>query len=355
MVKISVIVPVYNMAAKLKDCLTSLLSQTYGNYEIILVDDGSTDGSSEVCDSIAAADARVRVIHTANQGSGPARNEGIRIAAGDFAYFPDADDLIEKDALSVMAKAVDESHCDLLVFGYKYVAANGRTISVKSYENSLLDGASIRADYSEFMTMDGRYGIQGAPWNKLFKLKIIKENQLAFPALRRHQDDAFIGLYMGYVSSVQFIGDVLYTYYTNDLQREWDKYPANYLDSVIGVLDCQKKSILLWNPEDTKTRDIILTGYICRVIKVLELSFSPKMNFNKKQRIQWQLDVINRSKISDYDLSDVFRMPYQLHILRYIKNQQYSYMYMLLLIKVFVERYMYKLLRVIKRSVQQRG
>ena len=97
---VSIVIPIYNMGDSIESCVKSVLNQDYDNYEVILVDDGSKDNSLEVCNKIAATSALVKVIHTENRGSGPARNTGIENASGRYIYFPDADDYIEPNTIS---------------------------------------------------------------------------------------------------------------------------------------------------------------------------------------------------------------------------------------------------------------
>ena len=94
---ISVIVPVYNVKEYLNTCVESILNQTYENLEVILVDDGSTDGSGEVCDSYAKTDTRVQVLHTKNGGQAAARNRGIEVSKGEYLTFIDSDDSMERN------------------------------------------------------------------------------------------------------------------------------------------------------------------------------------------------------------------------------------------------------------------
>src|SRR3989338_8307313 len=101
-VKISVIIPVYNARKFLKTSVDSVLGQNYKNIEIILIDDGSTDKSGEICDDYAKKDRRIKVIHQKNSGPAAARNTGIENAKGEFLFFADADDFLEKDALSLL-------------------------------------------------------------------------------------------------------------------------------------------------------------------------------------------------------------------------------------------------------------
>ena len=125
--KFSVIVPVYNVADYLKNCVESLLSQNCDDWEIILVDDGSTDGKSPaLCDDYAEKHPElVRVIHQANGGLGAARNTGIETAKGEYLLFVDSDDTLTPDTLEQLSAWVEESHADMYVFGFLYVTENG--------------------------------------------------------------------------------------------------------------------------------------------------------------------------------------------------------------------------------------
>ena len=114
---ISVIVPVYKVEAFLPKCVNSILNQTYKNLEILLVDDGSPDGSGALCDAYARQDSRVRVIHKKNGGLSDARNAGIEAAAGDYLAFVDSDDWLEPDTYEVMLSAAERHHTQLVCAG----------------------------------------------------------------------------------------------------------------------------------------------------------------------------------------------------------------------------------------------
>ncbi len=293
---VSVIIPIYNMEKSIETTVESIKRQDYPSIEIILVDDGSTDNSYEVCRKISITDDRIRCFHIENCGSGPARNYGIEQAKGEYLYFPDADDYIEPEAIRIMLSATVENTCDLVVFGFKSVNNKGACIKEKSYVDSIQGGDSIRNNYADYMSMDWKWGIQGAPWNKLFKKSIVVENGILFPPLRRHQDEGFISRYMCFVQKVHFIPDILYTYYSNDLNKEWEKYPVNYIESVVGLYNIRKQTILMWNSSDVETRRIVERSYINSFIKAMELSFSPKMNLSRgNDRIIWIKDTIAKN------------------------------------------------------------
>ena len=122
--QISVIIPVYNVAEFLPQCLDSVVSQDYRNLQILLVDDGSTDGSGEICDRYAAAEARIQVIHQPNQGAGAAKNAGLRAAGGTYLSFVDSDDFLEPGAYRQMVKTLEETRADIVQFSFRNVYRN---------------------------------------------------------------------------------------------------------------------------------------------------------------------------------------------------------------------------------------
>ncbi len=125
----SVIVPVYNVESYLEKCVASVLAQSCKDFELLLIDDGSTDGSGALCDRLAEKDGRIRVIHQENRGLGGARNTGIRAAKGDWLLFVDSDDWIEPWTLAVALESAEEHSADLVVFGFRSVDEKGNTLA----------------------------------------------------------------------------------------------------------------------------------------------------------------------------------------------------------------------------------
>lgn len=125
----SVIVPVYNVESYLEKCVASVLAQSCKDFELLLIDDGSTDGSGALCDRLAEKDGRIRVIHQENRGLGGARNTGIRAAKGDWLLFVDSDDWIEPWTLAVALESAEEHGADLVVFGFRSVDEKGNTLA----------------------------------------------------------------------------------------------------------------------------------------------------------------------------------------------------------------------------------
>lgn len=174
---VSIIVPAYNCIKSLEYCVHSILCQIYSDFQLILVDDGSTDGSSELCDKLAAEDKRIRVIHKPNGGVSSARNAGIDVANGEYITFCDSDDYMEPDYLEILdqtAKAnPDCGHiwcCFQTVTGYQKEAAVPNYLSAESVLHYTL---------KDYMTLHEMW-LDTGPCNKLYTAKIIKEAGLHF-------------------------------------------------------------------------------------------------------------------------------------------------------------------------------
>lgn len=128
-ITVSVVIPVYNTAPYLDRCIRSVTGQTYPHLEIILVDDGSTDESPQICDAWALRDSRIRVIHTANQGLGIARNAGLDAATGEYICFFDSDDYIAPDTIEKALRTAASQDADVVLFGITSLDRNGKTVS----------------------------------------------------------------------------------------------------------------------------------------------------------------------------------------------------------------------------------
>lgn len=139
MEKISIIIPVYNVKKYLNDCIQSVINQTYNNLEIILIDDGSTDGSGDYCDEIAKKDSRIFVYHKTNGGLSEARNVGIKISTGKYITFIDSDDYIENLYIETLYNSLIEYKADIAIvnkYHYCIAIANQKELLKKHFPNN---------------------------------------------------------------------------------------------------------------------------------------------------------------------------------------------------------------------------
>ena len=151
--KLSIIVPVYNVEAYLQKCVTSLLNQDLpaSDYEIILVDDGSTDGSGMLCDTLAAEHGNIRVIHQQNRGLSGARNAGIAASAGQYAMFVDSDDFLESSVLGDLVMQGEDMDLDFVRFNYQNVNEAGEVFEPNKYAKPFVDFSDEVCDGVTFL------------------------------------------------------------------------------------------------------------------------------------------------------------------------------------------------------------
>lgn len=144
----SVIVPVYKVEEYLPLCIESVLNQTFSDFELILVDDGSPDTCPEICEKYAEKDSRIKVIHKSNGGLASARRAGIKVALGDYVFNLDSDDLIELDTLECAHKIITDTNCEIVSFAYNWVK-NGKTVNIT--HDNLDEGLYTQKEIQEFV------------------------------------------------------------------------------------------------------------------------------------------------------------------------------------------------------------
>ena len=203
--KVSVIVPIYNSAAKLSRCVESILSQDYENLEVILVNDGSLDSSLKICEKFKEKDSRVIVINKENFGVSAARNSGLSIASGEFIQFVDADDYINLDMTRCLVDSIEKSSADFVICGYNRVS-NGEFIK-KSPSNFYSNNLITFKDCFERLYKGAFFN---APWNKLYRRDKIKT--LFDESLFIGEDLLFNLSYASNCDKIVVISDALYNY-----------------------------------------------------------------------------------------------------------------------------------------------
>lgn len=187
--KVSVIVPVYNVEKLLQRCFDSILAQTFTDFELLLIDDGSKDKSGEICDGYAAKDSRIRVFHKQNEGVSTARNLGIDKAQGEWIYFVDSDDIVLPSALGTFGSLI-YSESELVMAGF-YTSDENNTVREQRKMVSQCELSVIQALREMYAPTDFCY--QGYLWCKLFKRKVILQNNLRFEeTISFNEDRLFI-------------------------------------------------------------------------------------------------------------------------------------------------------------------
>ncbi|MDO4798367.1 MAG: glycosyltransferase [Coriobacteriales bacterium] len=206
---VSIIVPVYNVATYVDECLASIAGQSFADIEAIVVDDGSTDGSGEICDAWAERDPRFVVIHQQNRGLSAARNAGLAVATGEYVQFVDSDDYVDARYTEAMLRYARGFGCACVVCGYAS-ERNG------AWETSLPSSHPMLADARDCvrMAMGGRRGdhffLSCAVWNRIYRRSLFQEGGVAFPEGRVYEDMWVLVPTFSASRSVALVPDVLY-------------------------------------------------------------------------------------------------------------------------------------------------
>lgn len=210
--KLSIIVPVYRVEKYLRQCVDSVLNQSFRDWELILVDDGSPDACPQICDEYAAQDPRVKVIHKANGGLSSARNAGTEAATGDYVLFLDSDDWLSRaDAVELLVRRVAVSGADVVSFAYsKIYESTGERIPCLAQPRSMPENCASKEQQLRYLTGRGLYIASAC--NKLIRLACIKENGLSFPVGKTSEDIAWCLKLLLAAESLDFCKEDLYCY-----------------------------------------------------------------------------------------------------------------------------------------------
>lgn len=218
----SIIIPIFNApAAPFEACMDSILNQGFGNFEVILSDDGSSPECARRCDHYAESDSRVRVLHHPNQGVSAARNHGIEAATGQSVMFVDADDWLERDACGRLATWLEDHPCDILMFNAVREYPDGPKAMNYGFEHAHLyctDDVEVREMLFRRVvgvpyTKQGRLGTAYYVWDKVFSRRFLMENNLRFPVgVPKSEDKVFVCSCFEKMRTLFYVEDVLYHY-----------------------------------------------------------------------------------------------------------------------------------------------
>lgn len=200
--KISVIVPVYNTEKYLRRCINSILAQTFTDFELLLIDDGSKDRSSEICDEYAKKDERIKVFHKENGGVSSARNLGLDNAIGEWVCFADSDDIMSESYVQNLVKAIRNDN-SLVLSNYKPIGSNNCKVELQ-------DRYLVRKEIVSYF-IENKVLSLSAPYSKLYNYNVIRRNALKFPlGIQMGEDAIFILKYLNCIDTVSVVNQCNY-------------------------------------------------------------------------------------------------------------------------------------------------
>lgn len=311
MAKISIIVPVYNVEKYIEKCIQSILEQTFLDFELILVDDGSTDKSGYICDEYAAKDSRIKVIHKQNGGLSSARNEGLNICQGDYIGFVDSDDHIHRDMYEILYFNIKKYECEIAICE-ECIVKEYETVENEAYDNEDIELLN------NIQALNYSYNIKNIfihSCNKLYKKNIFED--IRFPNGRIYEDQFITPKLLYSAEKIIYVKSKLYYYVQRDGSIINSKFSLKKLDKVYA-LECNMKFL--------------------REINQKNIS-------NKAQKLYvdtllWS-DYIARKDLGVNKELDVLRLSIKSNLLSIIKNPLITYKQKVLLVIYSINQKMY--------------
>ena len=235
MPKISIIVPIYNAEIYLEKCIQSILKQTFKDFELILVNDGSKDNSVKICEFYSNVDSRIKIINKVNGGLSSARNEGLKNSKGEYIGFVDSDDYIHPQMYEILYNSIIRKNSDIAICDYEKVYPEDALEKIEFYNDELknIQQYSNITALNQFYT---EYGIKFTPaWNKLYKRFLFENNK--FEVGRYHEDEFIMHKLLYNSKCIIYIPIKLYFYFQSQNSIMRKPFNISRLDAVDAYLD----------------------------------------------------------------------------------------------------------------------
>ena len=304
--KVSVILPIYNQEKYLSTALKSIQAQTLSDIEVICVNDGSKDNSLEILNEYAQKDSRIKILNQKNQGSGPARNNGLKIATGDYVAFVDPDDWLEPEAFELLYNKSRTQKCDMVVFNFKKVAEDGKTIGQFDLKKRL-EGVHPISEHETFNWKNIKQkvfgGIYPTVWNKFYDREFVKKSGLHFANCSLAEDGVFIFGATLNAKNIGFLDKSLYNYLIHEnsaIRSRSDKHLC-----LFKSLDSVKKLLKNLGLQDELKNEF--DKYILRIVSFHSKQIKSVEKF--KEICKKRLTPIQNQMLNDRELANAKIMP----------------------------------------------
>lgn len=276
---VSVIVPIYNVEKYLRRCVESILSQSYKKMEIILVDDGSEDGSSQICDYYEEIDERIHVVHKENGGLSDARNAGIDICKGEYLLFIDSDDYIRSDMVEGMLEVAIKEEADIVECGVLYEDEDSPKRSGKRKKTELRKSF----DHEQAVTNILDYKSRIMAWGKLYRANLFKS--IRFPYGKLHEDEFIVPFVVDLCSKYVYMDKQSYIY----VQRKGSITNSAFNTKRLDILDAHEKRLAFFSDKYNGKYNIIIKYHFFVSCAFLKMAMGKQYGGSKTEEIYGQL------------------------------------------------------------------
>jgi len=342
---VSVVVPIYNVEKYLDRCISSIVSQTYRNLEIILVDDGSPDRCPQICEEWAAKDDRIKVIHKANAGLGMARNTGIEHATGKYVCFFDSDDYIDPTTVEKTHAAMIAENAQITVFGLNRVSARGEIIRtiIPEPEKSCFRGEEVQKQFLPDLIDPAHALVKNrnmclSAWSALYSVDLVRSTGWRFVSEREMiSEDSYslIWLY-SYVQSVAVLQEPLYYYCENgaSLTQTYRE------DRFWKVKDFYQKCIRMAAGQGYEKEIYTRIAGLFLAFSIAAMKQIVAATLPKNRKVEILSEIVDDSVMQGilHDKSCQYRSKSRRILFWFIKRRLYSAVYMLLKLQILKER-----------------
>ncbi len=301
---VSIIVPVYNAQAYLHKCISSLLAQSFQDFEIILVNDGSKDESGSICDEYAAKDNRIKVIHKENGGVSTARNCGLDSAVGKYIMFCDSDDFVMQDFCAPLVSLAGEDEDCLVLAGITELKDNNSTKDILC--SAYAQGETATMSNKEFcdlyvkLSLDSIFLLMNMPYNKLFSRKVIEENHIRFDTSIHYNEDFIFNLqYLDKVSCVKIFNRSIYNYYLDAPGSLCKRYFADIINMFRAKEDVLKSVILDKASDKEGARTVYYTLVFDDTNRAINNTFSTSNPASEREKTRYCTKLIRHKRFKE--------------------------------------------------------
>ena len=293
-VKISVVLPVYNVANYLRKCLDSLVNQTFEDFEVICVNDGSTDLSLGILEGYALSDSRFKIISQENQGLSGARNTGIQHVQGEYVVFVDSDDWLEENALEELYNHVKGFNSDITMFKFKFYDEKTSEFSEGPFSNlEVIDPTFYTGNFNYYDVLDIIFKISHAPFNKLYKTSFLRDLDAKFLYGSYYEDLEFFYKVFLKAKKVSVLPQFLYYYRLRNQSISTSGDEGSF--DIFNVLDSTKQTII-----DANIYEEVKDEWLMFIIVNLKFVYLRINDEFKNQYIK-----LMKEKYDDYSLNEV--------------------------------------------------
>lgn len=331
----SIIVPVYKVESYLRRCIDSVLAQTYSNFELILVDDGSPDNCGAICDEYAEKDSRIHVIHQENGGLSAARNAGLDVATGKFIYFLDSDDAIRPNLLETVLPYMEDGN-DMVAFHYDDFYPGERTEPVADHVLGKFDTADLSARKAFILSKLLTYRVGWEAWSRMFSRDIIERYHLRFEDNKRifAEDLYFCLCYCAHARRIVSIPDSLYFYTIREESIMGQERANPNLDRMVELAKAVRGHFEQW--DDCK---LLLDCFPVIFYQILSNRLIPILGYTHETRGSFPRVVAENLQDKAFFDSQIKELRHfrkemgiafcpsekarHMHMLRYLKEQNY--------------------------------